>query len=337
MTKTLLLTRISPVLLLGVTGCFTTPEQTPTGLAQWYPQGQVSHAASAPAGAMAPANTQAPAHTGAPAKLQPKLQPKPPETARPTRPAYSSQPDDAAGISPLALAKMRLRIKDLEEKYRKLWLKYQALEKGLTLGLVTPEVAASLSRNLDNNPMTLPQNKAVGSMGDGDGSASHSGASPSSKPSARHKDSTVKHTVVDLPIISAVHAPKSKSLSSGIKDALALYKSAKYGKALLAFQGLQKQYSPAQLKGNDHYWIALCWYRLKDFSKARESLNIFQSRYSGHNLARKAALYQAKIDIDVGLTKKGVAALEELVRQKSTDEVAKLALSEIESVNDIFR
>lgn len=329
MTKIRLrLTRISPVLLLGVTGCFTTPEQTPKGLAQWYPQGQVTQDVDSP---QQPAAPRVPSP---PAKLEPRQigQKKPNGT---TLPQAARQESSA---SPLALAKMRLRIKDLEEKYHQLWLKYQALEKGLTLGLVTPEVAASLSRNLDNNPMTLQQNKAV--VRKGRAKAALDGGQLGRQSSGQvesHKDSTVKHTVVDLPIISAVHAPKPKSLSSGIKDALALYKSAKYGKALLAFQGLQKQYSPAQLKGNDHYWIALCWYRLKDFSKARESLNIFQSRYPRHNLARKAALYQAKIDIDVGLTKKGVAALEELVRQKSTDEVAKLALSEIESVNDIFR
>lgn len=309
------------IFVLG--GCQTTPVDTPKGLAQWYPQGH-----RAPTAQETTAAEATPAQPGE-AKVEPRSSAIAPKAIA-AEDHQSVERHRQSADSALQYAKLHNRLKDLEQKYDQLWLKYQALEKGLTLGLVPPEVDRSLNAALDRSSTRSAQ-------------PSHklSDAQPRDL-GTRHNDpvqtpSGIKHSVKDMPIIKAVHEPMAPSLSEGIKDALALYQSAKYGKALLAFQGLQKQYSPKQLKGNDHYWIGLCWYQLKDFSKARESLDIFQNRYPGHNFARKAKLYQAKIDIDVGLTKKGVAALEELVRQQSSDEVAKLALSEIESVNDIFR
>lgn len=309
------------ILVLG--GCQTTPVDTPKGLAQWYPQGH-----RAPPAPETTATEPTPAQSGA-FKMESRSSAIAPKAIA-AEDHQSLKQRQPAGDSALQYAKLRNRLKDLEQKYDHLWLKYQALEKGLTLGLVPPEVDRSLNAALDRSTTqpALPPHRLSGAPPRDRGTGQND---PVQTPSG------IKHRVKDMPIIKAVHEPMAPSLSEGIKDALALYQSAKYGKALLAFQGLQKQYSPKQLKGNDHYWIGLCWYQLKDFSKARESLDIFQDRYPGHNFARKAKLYQAKIDIDVGLTKKGVAALEELVRQQSNDQVAKLALSEIESVNDIFR
>lgn len=291
------------------TGCNTTPVATPVGLAQWYPQGT--------AGQQQQQNL-------------PKPSARKPSAQQPVAKKLDAPPratGSGGGMDQLALLTLQNRLKDLEEKYQHLWLKYQALEKGLALGLMPPEVAASLNKSLDKSPKA-----PSASAGD---RSRYDGAQPAGYDAAPAP--TAKHHVVDPPAPAAQPAPKAASLSRGIKGAIALYQKAKYGRALIAFQQLQKQYSAAELGGNDHYWIGLCWYHLKDFSKARESLDVFQTRYPRHNLARKASFYQAKIDLDIGLTKKGVAALEELIQLRSSDEVGKLARSEIESLNDELR
>lgn len=215
----------------------------------------------------------------------------------------------------IAFIRLQHRLADLEEKYQQLWLKYKALEKGLALGLMPPEVTASLAKSLDQRPPAAAKQSAL-----------------AAKQAAAKGDSAPAPKIRKAP--AAAKRPPSASLTAGIKKALRLYQNGKYGQALIALQKLQKQHGPAELNGNDLYWIGLCWYHLKDFSKARESLDVFQTRYRQHNLARKAALYQAKIDLDIGLTKKGVAALEGLIQDSAGDEVAKLARAEIESVHD---
>lgn len=210
----------------------------------------------------------------------------------------------------LVIIKLENRVSELEQKLSSLSQKYKILEKGLTLGLIPKEMTPDFSLN----------KKKIGS-------------------SISTKGHRINHTISkktktvneSSPILTS---SKKENYSDDLKKALLLYNQKNYQKALHAFQQVTISHPESMENGNHLYWLGMCWFHLNDSLKAKFHLGNLTKNYPENSNFRKASYYLALIDIDSGMTKSGVEALESLIKALPDDEISKLAhkkISELEN------
>ena len=235
--------------------------------------------------------------------------------AEPTAPNSSAPAaaDDAAtapgkgGVTEeqqLKLARLWNRVDELEEEQFRQKERIRVLEKGLTLGLVPEEL---------KQPQP-PEPKMK-------------------KPEAKAKPPKAeKAPEAEKPAPGGLSKADEEAYQTGLANAHALYRDGKYGRAIVAYSELTKQFGDKVDNGLPQYWIAKCWSSLGEYESAREQLTQFLKEHPTSPWVPRAKLELARAEWRVGEQESAVATLRGIIEQYPYEDAAEMAKMELESL-----
>ena len=218
------------------------------------------------------------------------------------------RPITVTAIDGLELKQARLwaRVDELEGMVRAQKARMKLLEKGLMLGVV-PE---GLEEPLAKKPIVETQIEVEKLAVDG-------------KPM---KEAPLSQESVDP-------AAKKNDFEEKMSVAKEMFRSGHYGKAYVEFSKIDKEFAEDGGSGEQKYWLGRCWYQLKEYQTAIQSLKAFTKTNAASPWAASAKFFLAKSELDSGLREAAVKHFQEIIRDhpyEGTAEAAKQAIGNLE-------
>ena len=204
----------------------------------------------------------------------------------------------------LQASRIIAHIQDLNNTVKRMEERVEVLEKAVSLGL-TP------------HSLTTTPDPGSGSESDISGDASSKVVEPASLPSAN-----IEKTSEEV-----------GDYRSDISDAVALFNKGEYGSAYVSFNNIDASYVDSVKQGEPEYWIARCWYRLKEYQSAKKYFHSYVKKYPTSTRAPMAKYYLAKIDMTMGLPSSAVAILQEVIRDNPNGPAAEASRELIAEMN----
>lgn len=208
----------------------------------------------------------------------------------------------------LRQAQLWARVDELEAAVKAQKAKIKLLEKGLMLGVVPEGMEEKPAETHGSHDRAVSE--LIGKMPVGDES-----------------DVQVSQPKSDnLP-------PNKADFDNRVASAKELFKSGNYGKAYLEFSRLDKEFGDDANFSEQKYWLGRCWYQMKEYQTAIQSLKGFTSGFPASPWATSAKFFMARSEIDSGLKEAGVKHLQEIIREhpyEGTAEAAKQLIGNLE-------
>ena len=208
----------------------------------------------------------------------------------------------------LRLAKLWARVDQMEKLVLRLKERGELLERGMMLGIVPEELKSNLyeesvSAHLKPNPMNPTE----------------------TTPEPMQKTQEVSN--------ESQKKTNPTSFRKDLAQAQQAFDAGEYGKAIVEYSDLGKQYGESLTQGNHLFWIGLSWFYLKEYELSQDFLNRFTNNYPSNPWLVKAKLYLAKIQINQGYKKVALKQLKNLIERHPDHQVtdmAKLELSKLQ-------
>ena len=201
------------------------------------------------------------------------------------------------------------RIEDLEIQNRILKEHYELLRKGLMLGII-PEELKEHDRS--------PKNRHLGGDNQED-----------SKKNVLNEKKSTEQKKDDYQTAEITNSKDVNEYRTKLSEAQESFDSGQYGKAIVAYSDLEKNFGSSQLNGNHLFWIGLSWYYLKEYHLSEKNLQKFINLYPQNNWIPKAELYQAKIQINNGLRKDAIDTLKKMIQKYPNHQIIESAKLEL--------
>jgi TolA-binding protein len=204
----------------------------------------------------------------------------------------------------LQASRIIAHIQDLNNTVKKMEERVEVLEKAVSLGITTHSLTTG----------AIADNE---STGDRSGDASSMIVEPASLPSAN-----IEKTSEEV-----------GDYKSDISNAIALFNKGEYGSAYVSFNNIDASYVDSVKQGEPEYWIARCWYRLKEYQSAKKYFHSYVKKYPTSTRAPMAKYYLAKIDMTMGLPSSAVSTLQEVIRDNPNGQAAEASRELIAEMN----
>lgn len=217
----------------------------------------------------------------------------------------------------LKVTKLWARVDDLENKLKRQREDFHVLRKGLMTGLIPGDWREDLPKYspsfMDSRTSRLePGVDKSGTMalllGEGEGAGGKGYSGLSSKDRQRYERALAK----------ANHH----------------FRSGDYGKAILTYREVGRDYSDKITKGSHLLWIGASWFRLKDYSAARKNLWKLVKQYGASPWVPEAEFLLAKTDFREGFIEKSIGRLKKIIRKYPSENVAERAKEELRRVEE---
>ncbi len=206
----------------------------------------------------------------------------------------------------LKQARLWARVDELENLLIAQKARIKLLEKGLMLGVIPDELNEPVEkRPVVDSPLQIVADKpSVVATGE-------------------------KAASIELPKNTEVAA----EIQEKIIEAKELFRAGHYGKAYVEFSKIDREFSDQISSGEQKYWLGRCWYQLKEYQSAIQTLQQFIDAYPKTTWAPSAKFFLAKAELDSGLREVAVKHFQEIIRDhpyEPTAEAAKLAIGSLE-------
>lgn len=221
----------------------------------------------------------------------------------------------------LKMAKLWARVDELEEEQYRQKERIRVLEKGLTLGLVPEE----LKNPPKAKPKEKPEAKAEKGAKPGDAQLAEEAekAAAAAKAEGEKKDGAA-------PALSKEETEKYQGMLASAHDQ---YRSGRYGRAIVEYSDIAKQFGDKIEGGMPLYWIAKSWSNLKEYNTARQNLVEFLKGHPSSAWAPRAKLELARVEWQLGLQETALNRFKELIQEHPYEDAAEMAKMELENLD----
>ncbi len=251
---------------------------------------------------------------------------KPEETAAstppaPPPPAEVKKPvvhhDDDEEDSGKIIARLNVRIEQLEAQVKRQREDFHILRKGLMTGLVPsewrddlPKYSKGMEKEVEGENLSRSyKNDSLAVMlGSGEGAGDRG--------------------------FSGLTEAERRDYEKKLAEANHFFRSGNYGKAIAAYERIGEEYSDRITKGSHLLWIGAGWFRLKDYQLARKSLSKLVAQYKTSPWTPEAEFLIAEVDFNEGFVERSVDGFKEIIRKYPQENVAERAKEELKRLED---
>lgn len=223
----------------------------------------------------------------------------------------------------LKLAKVWLRLDELEREVMRQKERIFLLEKGLMTGIPPEELMNEVSPKKNK--------KEVGHGGDHAESDTHNISQDVAEDTSSHHGGKVETKKESL---SSNDPQVELDYERDVKKAVNEFNSNKYGTASTLFEKIGSIYPIELTKSHHIYWIGLCWYNLKDYNLSSKTLKEFLTLKTKSEFVPKAKFYLAMSEGALGRKETKISNLNELIKDFPNDEIVDSARNEIGKMKD---
>jgi TolA-binding protein len=107
------------------------------------------------------------------------------------------------------------------------------------------------------------------------------------------------------------------------------YRAGKYGRAIVEFSDIGKNFGNKVEGGLHQYWIAKSWIGLKEYNTARQQLQDFLKDYASSPWVPRAKLDLAKVEWRLGLQETAIQRFREIIQSYPYEDAAEMAKTEL--------
>ncbi len=229
----------------------------------------------------------------------------------------------------LKIAKLWSRMDEIEEVNYRQKERLKLLEKGLLLGIVPEE--------MKDEDLVLPAKKAKKRGFERD--LSEKEISIDADVLAKKKPEELANLEKVVNAESAATATAKVEEENFIKKmaiAEEHFKARRYGRAVVEYSAIGKEFSEKVTEGVHLYWLGRSWANLKEYETAKQHFSDFIEKFSAHPWVPKAKVELAKTEISMGLKETAVRRLGEVIERHPHDDAAELAKTELEKLQQNF-
>ncbi len=232
---------------------------------------------------------------------------------KPQMPATASGFSDGDSLE-FKQAKTWIRVQELEEQVLTLKERVALLEEGFLLQ-INPKAThpQKLDKQEKYQPPSTPKEKPKAEPL----ASTNKDLLPESIKNHDHVQMTEAVVITDQEVVTIY---KKKIL-----EAKNLFEEGKFGNAYLDFSKLDQEFGDQVAQGEPKFWIARCWYALKEYQNAKQSLERFIDVYKTSDHFVAAKFYIAKSELGLGLTNQARKRLKEIVTEHPYEEHAEQA------------
>ena len=217
-----------------------------------------------------------------------------------------------SGKSSLEWSKVMARLDELEGQLRRQREDFHVLKKGLMTGLIPREWqenhADMGAKVVEEDYSRAPSKSDTLSVMLGEGSSSLGAGKASSRDLKKYEKKAAR---------ASQH-----------------FKAGDYGKAILSYTEIGRDYSDKVTKGSHHLWIGASWYRLKDYEASRKHLAKLISGYKQSPWVPEAYFLMAKADFREGYVERSMERLKEIIQKYPRKNIADRARQELKRVEE---
>ncbi len=229
----------------------------------------------------------------------------PKKDAKKTAKAKTSRTDEQE----LKLARLWARVDELEEEQLRSKERVRVLEKGITLGLIPEE----LKKKGAAKPIVKE--------------AMAEEMSPKEPPKAE-KPPEVDPTKAD-PSMSKAEGDAYQAALASAND---LYRSGRYGRAIVEYDRIGKDYNGKVDGGMHKYWIGKCWSNLKEFETSRQIFIDLMTENTTSPWLPRAKLELARVEWRLGQQDTALQRYREIIQAHPYEDAAEMAKMELENL-----
>lgn len=217
----------------------------------------------------------------------------------------------------LKLTRMSARMAEIEEKISNHQERFRIIERGLTLGIVPEElhggVHGSLKKNHSPKAHTHVEKPADSSLVDADDTVTTEDKASDEKEKAKVEIDPEKREAFN------------KSFAAAHDD----FRAGRFGKAIVGFSELGKQFDSELTNGVHQFWIARSWSALREFQTARRLFSEFIQSYPGSPWQPRAKLELARVESALGLRETALKRLRQIISDHPMEDVSEMAKADI--------
>lgn len=209
----------------------------------------------------------------------------------------------------LKQAKLWNRVDELEEHIQRLRENVRVLEKGLTLGLLPEELRAGRLAKRKEVKKKVPKKKKL-----------------------KTPEKVVPATVEKPKMTKEDMARYQKKLA----EAHDLFQEGRYGRAVVAYSDLGKEFGNLLEGGMHRYWIGRCWFNLKEYQTSKQHFAEFISDFPSSPWVPRAKLDMARVNDKMGLRETAIRQYREITRDYPYEDAAEMAKMELSNMEKTF-
>lgn len=206
----------------------------------------------------------------------------------------------------LKLAKLWAKVDELEQQLVDQRQKVRILEKGLMLGIIPEELKNDAEVALRNQAEQRSDPVLIEK-------ANHSQQKEDLPPASNNLQEKVA---------SATQPNRDEIL----RDAQGAFEQGRYGRAIALYSQLQGEPGNSQ-----DYWIALSWFRLKEYESAHKHFTDFIHANPESPWIARAKYHLARVEYELGYRERAVSQMREVINSYPNEDAAQMARSSIQS------
>ncbi len=228
----------------------------------------------------------------------------------------------------LKYAKLWTKVDDLDRLIRKQRQRIRVLEKGLLLGII-PEELKGEGEDSDEEDSVAEAS-----------STSPKDAKPPKADVAPIVDTSSEPVLGGADETKPTQANVAKATDSGVSpdyqqkmsQAHETFRAGRYGRAIVEFAGIGKEFGDSADGGAWKFWTARCWAAMKEYQTARQHFAEFLSAHPTSPWAPRANVEMARVENALGLKETAMQRLRSVIQQHPFAESAEMAKMELKNM-----
>jgi len=226
----------------------------------------------------------------------------------------------------LKYAKLWTKVDDLDRLIRKQRQRIRVLEKGLLLGIIPEELKGegedeedSVADSSSGGPREAKTHKTeVAPIVD-----------TSTEPVLGEAGAT---TPSPASIAKATDSGVSPDYQQKMSQAHETFRAGRYGRAIVEFAAIGKEFGDGADGGAWKFWTARCWVAMKEYQTARQHFGEFLSGHPTSPWAPRANVEMARVENALGLKETAMQRLRSVIQQHPFAESAEMAKMELKNM-----
>jgi TolA-binding protein len=203
----------------------------------------------------------------------------------------------------LKLAKLWARVDELEEEQYRQKERIRVLEKGMTLGLVPEELKKAKPE--PPKPKAPPKAEV---------------APPEPPKEPKTSDATLSKE-------------EREAYEKAFADAHDLFRQGRYAHAIAKFASIDQEYGPKLKDGAHKYWIAQCWFNMKEYQTAQQIDVEFIREHPSSPWVPRAKFLLGRVEWELGQQTTAIETYRSIQKDHPYADAAELARMELERLD----
>ncbi len=143
------------------------------------------------------------------------------------------------------------------------------------------------------------------------------------KPSS--SEEKILNLAKEVPKVPVTNTPNHSSYMSRFQEAKKLFEKKVWHRAFVLFSELERNTDVKVSRGEPLYWVARCWFEMKEYQTSNVLFKRFVQKFPSSNLKISAKLFLAKTYIAMGSREDAFDILKELIKNNPGAKVSEIA------------